>query len=180
MSTVEPIRELGKIKQIEKILLNQSPRNRLIFAIGINCGLRISDILNLNVSDVKNKSYIIVREKKTGKYRKIPLNTKLRDMVGKYIENLNSDEPLFKSKYNNRLERTYIYKVLNEACKKINLECNIGTHTLRKTFGYHHYKKFKDIAMLQKIFNHSSSQITMRYIGIEQSQIEESYLRLIL
>ena len=51
---------------------------------------------------------------------------------------------------------------------------------MRKTFGYHHYQKFKDVAMLQKIFNHSSPQITLRYIGIEQEQIEESYANFIL
>ena len=56
----------------------------------------------------------------------------------------------------------------------------VGTHTMRKTFGYHHYKKFKDIAILQKIFNHSSPQVTLRYIGIEQDQIDESYTNFIL
>ena len=46
---------------------------------------------------------------------------------------------------------------------------------MRKTFGYHHYQKFKDIAMLQKIFNHSTPQVTLRYIGIDQDQIDYSY-----
>ncbi len=180
MSTVEPIRDVKKIKEIEEILFKQNPRNCLIFSIGINCGLRISDILNLNVYDVKNKSYISVQEKKTGKYRRIPLNSKLKLMIKEYTENLYCNSPLFISKYNNRLERTYVYKVINNACKKVNLNCNVGTHTLRKTFGYHHYKRFKDIVMLQKIFNHSSSNITIRYVGIEQAEIEESYLKLIL
>ncbi|MBO8430908.1 site-specific integrase, partial [Spirochaetes bacterium] len=52
---------------------------------------------------------------------------------------------------------------------------NIGTHSMRKSFGYHHYKQFKDVAMLQMIFNHSSPQITLRYIGINQDQIDNSY-----
>ena len=56
----------------------------------------------------------------------------------------------------------------------------MGTHTLRKTFGYHYYKKFKDIAMLQKIFNHSNPAITLNYIGIEQDKIDESYKNFIL
>ena len=56
----------------------------------------------------------------------------------------------------------------------------MGTHTLRKTFGYHYYKKFKDIAMLQKIFNHSNPALTLNYIGIEQDKIDESYKNFIL
>ena len=60
------------------------------------------------------------------------------------------------------------------------VEAKTGTHTMRKTFGYHHYKKFKDIAMLQKIFNHCSPEVTLRYIGIEQEQIEESYTQFVL
>ena len=49
---------------------------------------------------------------------------------------------------------------------------NVGTHTMRKTFGYHHYQQFKDVAILQYILNHSSPSITLRYIGIEQDNIE--------
>lgn len=60
------------------------------------------------------------------------------------------------------------------------MEEKIGTHTLRKTFGYHHYEKFKDVVMLQKIFNHSSTEITLRYIGIEQDEIDESYVNFVL
>ncbi len=180
MSAVEPIRDIKKIKLVEKILLKENYRNYLLFIIGINCGLRISDILNLNVSDVKNKDFIKLREKKTGKFKKIPINSKLKITIKKYTENLPSDEPLFKSKYNNRLERTYVYKIINNVCKKADIEGYIGTHTLRKTFGYHHYRKFKDVVLLQKIFNHSSSDITLRYIGIEQSEIEASYLKFVL
>ena len=64
--------------------------------------------------------------------------------------------------------------------KNVGLNINVGTHTMRKTFGYHHYQKFKDVAILQKIFNHSSPQVTLRYIGIEQDQIDESYTNFVL
>ena len=93
---------------------------------------------------------------------------------------ITDDEPLFKTKFNNRLERVGAYMILKNVSQKAGIEENIGTHTLRKTFGYHHYKQFKDIAILQKIFNHSNPEVTLRYIGIEQSQIEESYSNFIL
>ncbi len=90
------------------------------------------------------------------------------------------NSPLFLSCYGKRLERVSAYRILNAACKKANLEENIGTHTLRKTFGYHFYRKYKDVVMLQKIFNHSSPEITLLYIGLEQEVIYKSYVNFIL
>jgi integrase len=85
------------------------------------------------------------------------------------------NSPLFESQKQHRLDRSQVYRVLNEACSATGVNANIGTHTMRKTFGYHHYKQFKDVAMLQMIFNHSSPNITLRYIGIDQDEIDESY-----
>lgn len=74
------------------------------------------------------------------------------------------------------MHRSIVYRFLNEAVNTLNLEVGaIGTHTMRKTFGYHHYKKFNDIALLQRILNHSSPAITLRYIGISQEEIDMSY-----
>ncbi len=180
MTTVEPIRKIENLRKIEQVLQNQKTRNLLFFTIGTNCGLRISDILGLNVRDVRNKNYIQIVEKKTGKLKRFPINSKLKPMLDEYTKNKNSDEPLFTTIFGNRLERVAAYYIIKNACKEAGLEEKVGTHTMRKTFGYHHYKQNKDIAMLQKIFNHSSPQITLRYIGIDQDQIDESYVNFIL
>lgn len=175
MSTVEPIRKKSDIKKVKNILAKQSDRNLLLFTFGINSGLRISDILALNIGDVKDKNYIQIYEQKTGKYKKFPLNLMLRTMFKQYTKGKADTEPLFQSIFKNRLDRISAYKILKSACKSANLECKVGTHTLRKTFGYHHYKQFKDVAILQKIFNHSSQTVTLKYIGIEQDCIDVSY-----
>lgn len=180
MGTVEPIREIKDIRRIEKYLAKQSERNLLLFTLGINCGLRISDILSLNIEDVRNKNFIQVTEKKTGKFKKFPINAKLKPMFVKFTKGKANDEPLFMSCQGNRMERTAAYRIINKACKSIGIEGLIGTHTLRKTFGYHHYQKFKDVVLLQKIFNHSTPEVTLRYIGIEQDEIYESYENFIL
>ena len=181
MGTVEPIKDKKDIEKIKKILSKQSTRNLLMFEIGINCGLRISDILALKVQDVKNKNHIEIVEKKTKKKRIVPLNQNLKLLIKKYTKNKEDDDPLFKSKKSKKhLDRFCAYKIINETCQKINLSDNFGTHTLRKTFGYHFYKKYKDIAMLQKIFNHSSPDITLRYIGISQEEIYKSCLNFYL
>lgn len=180
MTTVEPIRNIEHLKKLENYLAKSSQRNLLLLNIGTNCGLRISDIIALNVGDVRNKTHIQIIEKKTGKFKKFPINAKLKPMFEEFTKGKRSDDALFKSKFGNRMDRFTAYRILKAACKTVELQEKVGTHTMRKTFGYHHYKKYKDVAMLQKIFNHSSPQITLRYIGIEQDQIDESYTNFIL
>ena len=180
MTTVDPIRKLEDIKKVENILMCQNLRNALFFIIGTNCGLRISDIVALDVKDVSGKTHIQITEKKTGKFKKFPINSKLTPMLEEYVKGKKPNEPLFTSKFKNRLDRFSAYRIIKDACAKAGLKEHVGTHTLRKTFGYHHYQKFKDVVILQKIFNHSNPQTTMRYIGIEQDQIDESYSNFIL
>lgn len=184
MNIVEPIKSKETIEKIESYLRGQKKRkkrNLLLFVMGTNTGLRVSDILALDVQDVKDKSFVEIIEKKTGKYKKFPLNKKIQNLLREYIEeNDEGSDPLFMTIYNNRLDRTSAYRIINAACRRAGITDNIGTHTLRKTFGYHHYRQFKDIALLQKIFNHHSPGVTLRYIGIDQEEINQSYINFIL
>ena len=180
MSTVEPIRNKKDVERVEQYLKKQSARDHLLFVFGTNCGLRISDIVALNVGDVQNKTHIQIIEKKTGKFKKFPINAKLKPIFDDFTKGKNFDDALFKTRFQNRMDRFTAYRVIKSACNSVGLFEKVGTHIMRKTFGYHHYKKFKDVAMLQKIFNHSNPQITLRYIGIEQDQIDESYSNFIL
>lgn len=180
MNIVEPIRNKEDLKRIENALAKQCLRDLLFFVMGTNSGLRISDILNLNVGDVKDKTHITIIEKKTKKYKKFPINEKLQSLIAAHTQNRKNKEPLFKTVYDNRLDRHQAYRIINNVCNDLGIEYKVGTHSLRKTFGYHHYIKFNDIALLQKILNHSSTSITLRYIGIEQDKIDESYMNFIL
>lgn len=180
MTTVEAIRNKKDVYKVERLLSRQNKRDLLLFIIGTNCGLRISDILKLNVSDVKNKTYIQITEKKTGKFKKLPINSKLRPILNEFVKGRRNNEPLFLSHWGHRLDRTTAYYTIRNACKKAGLQEKIGTHSMRKTFGYHHYQQFKDVVILQKIFNHSSPQITLRYIGIDQDEIDYSYNNFVL
>ena len=180
MNEVEPIRDKKRIRRVEKYLAKRNKRDLLLFVMGTNTGLRVSDILALDVEDVKNKDFIDIVEKKTGKHKRFPINDKIKGLIQNFTLNKKEEEPLFKTIYDNRMERTYAYRVVNRACKKIGMQEKIGTHTMRKTFGYHHYHKFRDVALLQKIFNHYSPSVTLRYIGIDQEEINNSYMNFIL
>lgn len=174
MNLVEPIKKVHDIELIKEYLKGNE-RNLLMFNLGINSGLRISDILALDVKDVKNKEYIAIREKKTNKFKRFPLNKNLQEQINKFVRDKELDSPLFVTQKHKRLDRIQAYKILNRAVKTLGLDIRVGTHSLRKTFGYHHFKKFDNLPLLQKILNHSSSSITLRYIGLEQEAIDESY-----
>ncbi|MBQ8234895.1 MAG: site-specific integrase [Bacilli bacterium] len=181
MKIVQPIRDKNKINEMKIELRKKGTRDYLLFVTGINTGLRISDIIKLKVSDVLNadrtvKSHITIIEQKTNKLKKFKINDTLAREFLEYTKNMKMSDYLFTSRkgINKPITRVQAYRLLNTVALKIELE-EIGTHTLRKTFGYHFYKKSKDVAMLQKLFNHSSPSITLRYIGIEQDEIDEAY-----
>ena len=174
MKTVQPIRELEKIEEMKEVLMKQHYRNYFLFVLGINTGLRISDLLSLRVGDVRNKSHIIITEQKTGKLKRFRINNELQDHINKFSKDKDGAAYLFQSRRGtDRIHRVQAWKILNAAASEVGLS-EIGTHTLRKTFGYHFYQKYKDVAVLQEIFNHSSPSVTMRYIGINQDIMDEA------
>jgi len=168
MNFVQPIRDPDMIFEIKRFLREKSERNYMMFVVGINTGLRVSDILQLRVRDAK-RSYFNIIEKKTKKKRRFDLTHQLQVELKRYIEGKEDHEYLFQSRkgINKPIGRSMAYKILREAAEYVGLD-DIGTHTMRKTFGYHMYMKYKDVALLQKILNHSDPAFTLRYIGIDE------------
>lgn len=180
MNTVEPIRDIGKIWDIADYLGEQNERNRIMFLFGIYVGLRISDILKLKVRDVRDKTHVMIREQKTGKEKAFPINQELKPILNRYMKDKADYDYLFPSRKEDGskpITRQQAYNVLNDAAGKFGME-RIGTHTLRKTFGYHFYQQTKDIATLKEIFNHSDVAITFRYIGINQDIKDQKMMKL--
>jgi integrase len=177
INRVEPIRDIDMVKDIGKYFKSRCERNYIMYLLGVYSGLRITDILNLKVKSVRNKSSISMREQKTGKQRIFPINPFLRKALESYIDenDLEPDDYLIRRPgvENKPITRDMAYKIMKQAADYFGLY-NIGTHTLRKTFGYHHYMQFKNVVILQRIFNHSDPSITLIYIGIEQSKINET------
>ncbi len=171
----EPIKNRKDIEKIEQYLKLHNKRDYVIWVLGMNSGLRVSDIVGLNVSDVVNKTHITIVEKKTQKLKSFYINDKLKRVLKEFTKGKNLEEPLFLGKQGKRLDRSQVYRFIVRACKENGITAHVSTHTMRKSFGYHHYQKFKDPIVLQKIFNHSSQRITLMYIGVEQDEIDFSY-----
>jgi integrase len=189
MEFVQPIRDKQQINEMKKVLKASSLRNYCLFTLGINSGLRVSDLLKLRVSDVIDrgiiKERIYIREKKTNKVKDFPISGAAKKALSEYLNdrnNYSSEEPLFISRKKHAgkasLQREQAYKVLNSAAKSIGIKDRIGTHTLRKTFGYHAYHSGVDITMILKLLNHSTPSTILRYIGITQDDMDDVYLKL--
>jgi integrase len=181
--TVEPIKDKSKIEEMYKYLNHEKGlKYGLLFKFGINTGLRISDILPIKVYDIYDKNhefheYLSLKEKKTGKEKKIVINNTLREAINAFVvfNKLSHKSFLFASKKGGHIGRVQAYRVLKESADTIGLE-NFGTHSLRKTWGYWTYKISEhNIGLIMDAFNHSSQKITLRYIGINQEEKDKLY-----
>lgn len=198
MNSVEPIRDLKVIKNIRSVLKGQSIRNELLFILGINVGLRISDILRLKAQDLIRtggktaKDYVVITEKKTEKTKKFYIGDIVKKVIETYLKenpNMHLSDYLFKSRKgdNSPITRQQAYRIINSAAEALGLverddngvivSGEIGTHTLRKTFGYHAFQNGTSLELLMDIFNHSSKSQTLRYIGITEEQKKDVYLQ---
>ncbi|KZV00616.1 hypothetical protein F511_45974 [Dorcoceras hygrometricum] len=177
MNFVQPIRDQEMIEEIKEFLREDNERNRMMFIFGINTGLRVQDILKLKKRDVTG-DHIIMIEMKTGKKKWIQINPTLKRELKHYIRDMQDSDYLFPSRQgkNVPIKRDMAYKVMKKAAKRFGLK-DIGTHTMRKTFGYHMYQKTKDITLVQKLFNHSSPSVTFRYIGMDQDMMDAAMNR---
>ncbi|MFG6330047.1 MAG: tyrosine-type recombinase/integrase [Lachnospiraceae bacterium] len=175
MNSVEPIKDKAVVNDITDYLKLKNDRDALLFMFGIYTGLRISDIIKLRVRDVRGRDRITVKETKTGKDKIIKINHVLRKSIASYVQDKKDYEVLFKSRngINKPISRQQAYNIINSAGKHFGMEC-IGTHTMRKTFGYHIYQKTKDITLVQKLLNHSTPEFTLAYIGMTQKAMEDA------
>jgi integrase len=186
MEKVEPIRDRKKINAIKKILKSNNMRDYCIFTLGINSGLRVSDLLSLHIYDVVDEKLNIqerirLREKKTGKYRDFPLNEAARKAIQEYLDTRKPfllDEPLFKSRKTKNgkpmaVQRDIVYKAINAAAREVGISERIGTHTMRKTFGYQAVMSGQPVRYIQKILNHSSEAVTLDYLGITRDDLDD-------
>lgn len=171
----EPIKSKKDIKAVEQYLKEHNERDYVLWVLGVNSGLRVSDIVGLNVSDVVDKTHITIIEKKTQKRKSFYINDKLKRVLKHFIKDRDFDEPLFLGRQGKRLNQRQVYRFLIATCQALGIKAKVSTHTMRRTFGYHHYQQYKDAVILQKIFNHSSQRITLMYIGVEQDEIDLSY-----
>ncbi|OPA77457.1 hypothetical protein BVG16_13450 [Paenibacillus selenitireducens] len=192
MKAVQPIRDIEVVEAIQEYLYNTNLRNCVLFSMGVFSGLRVSDLLNLQVASVRNKTHITLIEEKTKKTKKTNkektfiIHPDIKPLIDLYIQDMDDDEYLFASRQRKTktgvkgkpIHRTTAYKMLNSTAQVFRLK-EIGCHTMRKTWGYHLYiQDPENLALLMEMFNHSKQSITLRYLGLTQDAMDRAILRL--
>lgn len=172
-------------------------RNYMLIIVGTTLGLRCGDLLRLKVGDVWDsqrgavRSHVVLIEDKTNKRSTNVLTESARKAIGDYLKSAYKDEiladdPLFCSRQRGAdgkrraLDYTQVWRILTEAAKKTHVAGHIGTHSMRKTYGYSANKTMAEqgvpsavvMETLQAKYKHSSQSTTLRYIGLEQDNID--------
>ncbi|MDR0974152.1 MAG: tyrosine-type recombinase/integrase [Ruminococcus sp.] len=186
--TTQPIRDKRQIKMICSYFASRKERRNLaLFQFGIFTALRISDILRLRWGDIYNfetgklRAEFEIIEKKTKKHKIVAVNPILRDcliMLFKETSPASHDYVFSHPTRPHPISRIQAYRILKTAAKNAGVNVPVSCHTLRKTFGYHLWKKGASLAVIMDIYNHSSFAITRRYIGITQEDKNLAYKKL--
>lgn len=188
---VEPIRNMKDVKRFYDYLNEHyTPREAECFLIGCNLALRAGDLLKLRF-DQMGGEFLELREQKTNKYKKIPLTPVIYDAVDRlryYYDNTKfytTKELYAEYLFQSTCHRSYhvskpiciqhLSKVFKTTSSALNLNYNVNTHTMRKTWGYHAYENGQDIAYIQALFNHAHQRVTLNYIGVTRSAIQNMY-----
>ncbi len=190
MGITQPIRNKNKLQKFRNYYreIENKPRNYTLIVLGLNSALRISDLLSLCWEDVYRKKerryreHITLVEQKTGKINILPLNASSREALEFYRTSGSSghkSDYIFasqKSPYD-PISRYQAYRIVKKAADYCQLDRHISCHSLRKTFGYYAWKNGIPPALLMSIYNHSSYDITKRYLCIDQTEKDEVYMK---
>ncbi len=190
MNRVEPIRDAEIIHAMEERLAAlDTPRGcrmYLMFECGIYLGLRISDLRQIKVKDVRGRDVFIAREQKTGKLTQLPISDRLKRVFRDRLRGLDGEDYILPSRQGREgdrrpaINRKTAYNDIQDIGRAAGVDFAIGCHTLRKTFGYHYYRQTGDIAFLMIWYNHSSAEVTKRYIGIDLDERAKKIKRFVI
>ncbi len=184
MATTQPIRDKGQIREMADYFLERHQlRNYVMLNLGIYTALRIGDLLQLTWDDVydKNKdeflSHISLAEQKTGKRKMIALNPKVIDALRLYFPYRHSAYIFASRKGENPISRVQAWRIIHDTAKELGFSANIACHSLRKTWGYHAWtSQAVSPVVIMDIYNHSSYEMTRRYLGVAQDDLDKAYL----
>ncbi len=182
---VEPIRHRNEIESI-KNLLRGMPRNLCLFTLGINTALRAGELLSLSIGDVAHleagESFDL-KQAKNNQYRRVSLNKVSKAAIEGWLAHHPApelDAPLFISqKRGAALSVSAVNQLVKTWCAEIGLGGNYGSHSLRKTWGYHQrIERGTSVALLMRAFGHASEAQTLEYLCIQPDELAHLYLEL--
>lgn len=192
MNKAQPIKNPTQLENFKNYYYSQNynPRNYMFITMGLNTALRVSDLLNLcwnDVYDFKNRTYrehVFLIEKKTQKKSYIYLNKRVLSTLQWYWSTYEQyplpQDFLFPNERGIALSRISAYRIVRLAAENCQIEGVISPHSLRKTFGYQAWTQGTSPVLLMDIYQHSSFEITKRYLGIEQDERDSVFREIVI
>lgn len=190
MGTSRPLKNKEDIEKLKNYFYQRKEyRNYALITMGLNTALRISDILHIKWKDVYSDeqndfySHIHLIEQKTQKETLIVLNDAVKNallLYKKHLKEYLQESYIFNSprKHSHPLSRIQAFRIIQNAVKNLGLQEHISCHSLRKTFGYQAWKEGTEPALLMTVFNHSSYEITKRYLCIDQDDKDQLFMKM--
>ncbi len=175
------IEEVDKIINSIDLSLDNGERNRTIIECLYSCGLRVSELINLKISEINFSDEYIKVIGKGDKQRITPINKNLITYVKNYINEIRSklkidtknSDYLFLNRRGGRISRVLVFNIVKEACKKSGLKKNISPHTFRHSFATHLVEGGADLRAVQEMLGHSNITTTEIYTHLDTKYLKE-------
>ena len=159
----------------------QGERNRTILETLYSCGLRVSELISLKISDLFFDEGFIKVTGKGNKERFVPIHYNAQKYISIYINEIRShlkptkgfEDTLFLNRRGKGLTRQMIFTILKDLTVKINLKKKISPHTLRHSFATHLLKNGADLRAIQQMLGHESITTTEVYVHLDASYLKE-------
>ena len=152
-------------------------RNEFLLLLLLNTALRISDALLITVGMVRDKEYLEIIEMKTKKHKHFPMNGFLKETINIYTKDMDDEDYLFQSKDRDKdgnrrpISRVQAHRIFKEATEKLGIK-NVAAHSWRKSYARGLYEKTGDLSLIMRLLNHSSQEMTLRYLHLTDEEDE--------
>lgn len=173
------VEEIDRIIDAIDLSTNEGQRNRAILETLYSCGLRVSELCNLKISDLYFDEGFIRVEGKGSKQRLVPISPRAVKEITYWLQQRNTEwrikkdfeDYLFLARWGNGISRIMVFHLIKELAEKAGIAKSISPHTFRHSFATHLLEGGANLRAIQEILGHETISTTQKYIHIDRSRV---------